>query len=606
MSNAPISQSFKEGMTATRSGHRLLARLHFAEAINEQPSVDSHWLWMAWVAESPAAAVSHLHKALECNPDNEIARAGLVWARVMAEWDFEKESTPRATLRAVAERELPLPPPPVSSTPVLTPSIDDLIKERPARPEDSMIFSKHQETWDHSSETNQPAEPAKKQSVPLAEELLTDQSTEPVTPSASQSNEVSPKLEVSIEEHPESERSQPQQVLEESALDVSVVSGDLVPKSLSDSLFDELLDSNAKSEVEEVLAAQGLAPPSAPTQVEVEATPEPVVEEVQIPAQEPVVFAEPAEPTDRPEPAPVVTAQETHQPDRAESLPIDAITGSFVGKTGALKLDSFEGFKIEAEHIEKADPYTTLTGTDPVTSNAEIDLDALPAATAEPQQPTAHSETAASPSNNDIMNKGVGDSGFELVTDESAEAAALNQASTERPPSNADISLGSLASSSEVSSRDFVELTQSAVDFEMSSKNDINLDTSGARRILIVDDSPTVCKIVSITLKKRGFKVSTAADGVEAMAMISADRPDLILLDINMPRMDGYQLCKLIKGYPETKDIPVVMLSGKDGFFDRVRGKLVGCSDYITKPFDPEQLVATVEQYVSRSVPLAR
>jgi CheY-like chemotaxis protein len=166
-------------------------------------------------------------------------------------------------------------------------------------------------------------------------------------------------------------------------------------------------------------------------------------------------------------------------------------------------------------------------------------------------------------------------------------------------PTSTDKSHGQDSGNSAFNSRDFIELTPSAMDIALGSKADLQLRADGSpRKVLIVDDSPTVCKIVSITLKKRGFQVATAGDGVEAMSMISADRPDLILLDITMPRMDGYQLCKLIKGYPETKNIPVVMLSGKDGFFDRVRGKLVGCSDYITKPFDPELLVATVERFL--------
>lgn len=118
------------------------------------------------------------------------------------------------------------------------------------------------------------------------------------------------------------------------------------------------------------------------------------------------------------------------------------------------------------------------------------------------------------------------------------------------------------------------------------------------KRILVVDDSPTVCKIVSLTLQKAGYRVLTASDGVEAMSVIAEGRPDLVLLDITMPRMDGYQLCKLIKGYEATKGIPVVMLSGKDGFFDRVRGRFAGCSDYITKPFDPDALVQKVEKYL--------
>ena len=86
------------------------------------------------------------------------------------------------------------------------------------------------------------------------------------------------------------------------------------------------------------------------------------------------------------------------------------------------------------------------------------------------------------------------------------------------------------------------------------------------RTVLVVDDSPTVCKIVSMTLEKRGHKVLAASDGMVAMSKIAECKPDLILLDITMPKMDGYQLCKLIKGYPATKKIPVVMLSGKDGF----------------------------------------
>lgn len=120
--------------------------------------------------------------------------------------------------------------------------------------------------------------------------------------------------------------------------------------------------------------------------------------------------------------------------------------------------------------------------------------------------------------------------------------------------------------------------------------------------ILVVDDSPTICKLVSITLSKRGYQVRSAPDGLEAMNSLAVEKPDLILLDITMPHLDGYRLCKLIKGHVETKHIPVIMLSGKDGFFDKVRGKLVGCTDYITKPFDPEMLIQEVEKHLPTTV----
>jgi twitching motility two-component system response regulator PilG len=121
--------------------------------------------------------------------------------------------------------------------------------------------------------------------------------------------------------------------------------------------------------------------------------------------------------------------------------------------------------------------------------------------------------------------------------------------------------------------------------------------------VLVVDDSPTVCKLVMITLANNGYRVLSSADGVDAVSLISKTKPDLILCDITMPRLDGYKLCKLVKSHEDTKHIPVVMLSGKDGFFDKTRGKFAGCTDYITKPFDPDSLLQAVRRYVPSDGP---
>jgi twitching motility two-component system response regulator PilG len=118
------------------------------------------------------------------------------------------------------------------------------------------------------------------------------------------------------------------------------------------------------------------------------------------------------------------------------------------------------------------------------------------------------------------------------------------------------------------------------------------------RLILAVDDSGTVRKIVAVTLERCGYRVLTASDGMQALARLSEQMPDLILLDITMPRMDGYQVCKTIKQNLYTRQIPIVMLSGKDGFFDKVKGKLAGATDYLTKPFQEEALVKAVERYM--------
>jgi len=118
------------------------------------------------------------------------------------------------------------------------------------------------------------------------------------------------------------------------------------------------------------------------------------------------------------------------------------------------------------------------------------------------------------------------------------------------------------------------------------------------RKILVVDDSPTVRKLISGKLEKSGHEVVCAVDGMDALAKLNEVVPDLILLDITMPRMDGYQVCKLVRSNPLTKDIPIVMISGKDGFFDKVRGRMAGTTGYITKPFGPETLMKALDVYI--------
>jgi twitching motility two-component system response regulator PilG len=115
--------------------------------------------------------------------------------------------------------------------------------------------------------------------------------------------------------------------------------------------------------------------------------------------------------------------------------------------------------------------------------------------------------------------------------------------------------------------------------------------------VMVVDDSATVRKLVTMILERENYKVLDAGDGLEALTLLNEETPDFIFLDITMPRIDGYTLCKLIKNDEKTKDIPVVMLSGKDGFFDKVRGRMSGSSEHISKPFEPATLVMTVEKY---------
>jgi twitching motility two-component system response regulator PilG len=116
--------------------------------------------------------------------------------------------------------------------------------------------------------------------------------------------------------------------------------------------------------------------------------------------------------------------------------------------------------------------------------------------------------------------------------------------------------------------------------------------------VLVVDDSPTVRAIVQRTLQREHLQVFTAADGLSALAAVADTCPNLILLDIMLPRMDGYQICHMLRQHREFRETPILMLSGKDGVFDRLRGRMVGATAYISKPFDPIELASMVKRYV--------
>ncbi|MCM5678737.1 response regulator [Schlegelella sp. S2-27] len=121
-----------------------------------------------------------------------------------------------------------------------------------------------------------------------------------------------------------------------------------------------------------------------------------------------------------------------------------------------------------------------------------------------------------------------------------------------------------------------------------------------ATRVLVIDDSNTIRRSAEIFLKQGGYQVVLAEDGFDALAKVNDHEPHLIFCDILMPRLDGYQTCAIIKRNPKFAQVPVIMLSSKDGLFDKARGRMVGSQDYLTKPFTKDQLLQAVEQYSSR------
>ena len=118
-------------------------------------------------------------------------------------------------------------------------------------------------------------------------------------------------------------------------------------------------------------------------------------------------------------------------------------------------------------------------------------------------------------------------------------------------------------------------------------------------KVMVIDDSKTIRRTAETLLKKAGCDVVTATDGFEALAKITDQNPDVIFIDIMMPRLDGYQTCALIKNNHIYKNTPVILLTSKDGLFDRARGRIVGSDQYLTKPFTKDELLGAITTHVN-------
>jgi twitching motility two-component system response regulator PilG len=128
------------------------------------------------------------------------------------------------------------------------------------------------------------------------------------------------------------------------------------------------------------------------------------------------------------------------------------------------------------------------------------------------------------------------------------------------------------------------------------------MDLTGLK-VMVIDDSNTIRRSAEIFLAQSGCEVLLAEDGFDALAKIADHHPDVIFVDIMMPRLDGYQTCALIKKNPQLSATPVIMLSSKDGLFDRARGRMVGSDEYLTKPFTKDSLLKAVAAHTARGAP---
>ena len=125
-------------------------------------------------------------------------------------------------------------------------------------------------------------------------------------------------------------------------------------------------------------------------------------------------------------------------------------------------------------------------------------------------------------------------------------------------------------------------------------------EESNGVKVMVVDDSKTIRRTAETLLQKEGFEVITATDGFDALSKIADSKPAIIFVDIMMPRLDGYRTCALIKNNSEFNSTPVVILSLKDGFFDKAKGRIVGSDQYLTKPFSRDELLGAIRKFVPK------
>ena len=130
---------------------------------------------------------------------------------------------------------------------------------------------------------------------------------------------------------------------------------------------------------------------------------------------------------------------------------------------------------------------------------------------------------------------------------------------------------------------------------------EVNTGNLAGLRVMVIDDSKTIRRTAETLLKKEGCEVITATDGFEALSKIADHQPQIIFVDIMMPRLDGYQTCALLKNNPLYRSTPVIMLSSKDGLLDKAKGRIVGSEQYLTKPFTREELLSAIRRHVSQA-----
>ncbi len=558
MQTNPAIRLWTRALAALRVGARAAARTPLTRLAAASHSRVDYWLALAHAAESPFTAIDCLERVLSVDPTNETALAGITWNR----WLLTRSSQalPEQTVSAATETSSPAAAPDPSG-----PSDEDVPMEpvQPVGERASSVLQKIEEleaaletdlTPPRSIFTDEPGlDPLTRDlnaAQQLASQALAEDAANAVPCSAS---ELPPPA--APEPTPEAKPDTPPMV----ALAVEALPSDL-PASAPEPAFATQSPETADAETPDAALPGAepvlIAPHDGASTGMAEAAPTPIDATVEPPVAE------------------AVTASDAS--DLAGELPLEE-----TGETAAPAVPSHLP-PITEQELATAEWQRWVTGATALTS---------PEAPANPEAArivNEVSERLAHALQRVLKQRGLtpGPTDHPVPADPTAEEGSEVTSETAPPAESATPAR--------------MELRVAPI--FPANDHPVAAPVSGQQTtILVVDDSPTIRRVVVDSLTAHGYRVCEAADGVEGIREIATQRPDLILLDITMPRLDGYRLCRLVKSHATTRHIPVVMLSGKDGTFDRLRGRLAGSSDYITKPFDTPALLQKIEHFLSKS-----
>jgi twitching motility two-component system response regulator PilG len=547
------TQVLRHAIDAAKAGNPALAKIHLQKAAEAAPDDPAVWLWMAWLSDSPLSMIQCLDNVVDHEQFKEVAESGLVFARTLASFKFDefgKSDVAAAQTVSVAVAAH------ASSESAAT-SVENAVEEAAREIVEAPSIAE-----------------ALAASAPVNAQVVTADTAVVQTANETESNSEVGVSEPSSESADHPDETSPVDETHESIYD-GFDQSHAEDSTKRDDFFDLNRASSQSSSNDESADESQIT-----TEDDVRDEPTNVVDAI----VEPVLSGTPAN---------VWRAAQSDwfsldsdQPAARQAPQVGPQASTDIDKTPVAAISNGE---VEARATKESQDVEVLNPEIPSfcpeqTTTVDVQL-------AEQIQSHQHQEFSQPVDNHGQSNDGPVIAPSIPIAEDSWGSTSGPFVAPEIPstpsshPASEETELDPVA--------DFEAFAGQAYDqFDNSESDDSEV-------VLVVDDSPTVRKLIAMTLEKRGYKVASAFDGVAAIKEIASHNPALILMDVNMPRLDGYQLCKLVKKHNSTRHIPVVLLTGKDGMFDRLRGRLVGCSGYITKPFVPDDLVSTVEQFLA-------